>query len=104
MLKKIKYTFYIVSFLFFVILITNFYFSDQNIIATNKSRSFYSVRINNDTMNIPLLKNDTSNIIEYRNDIEIYKKKKKKYKFYSIDKKYFYHVNIIFQKIFEKKY
>ena len=80
MLKKIKYTFYIISFLLYVILITNFYFSDQNIRATNKSRSSYLVKINNDTINIPLLKDDTSNIIEYRNDIEIYKKKKKKKK------------------------
>jgi|TARA_B100001964_G_scaffold9396_1_gene9998 hypothetical protein len=84
MLKKIKYTFYIVSFFLFIILITNFYFSDQNIIDTNKSRSSYSVRINNDKMNIPLLKNDTNNIIEYRDDIEIYKKKKKKYKFWEL--------------------
>ncbi len=68
----------------YVILITNFYFSDQNIRATNKSRSSYLVKINNDTINIPLLKDDTSNIIEYRNDIEIYKKKKKKYKFWEL--------------------
>ena len=31
-----------------------------------------------------LLKNDTNNIIEYINDIEIYKKKKKKYTFWDL--------------------
>ena len=84
MLKKIKYTFYITSFLIFIIFIISFYFSDQNIKATNKSRSFYSVKVNIATTNIPLLKNDTNNIIEYRNDIEDFKKKKKKYKFFDL--------------------
>ena len=81
MLKKIKLIFYILSFLLFITLITNFYFSDKNVKATNKFRSLYSVEANNDITNIPLLKNDTKNIIEFRNDIEVYKKKKKKYKF-----------------------
>ena len=84
MLKKIKYIFYIVSFFIFIISITSFYFSDQNIRETNKSRSFYSVKINKDTKKLPLLKNDTNDIIEYRNDIEVYKKKKKYYKFWDL--------------------
>ena len=77
MLKKIKNIFYLASFLIFIILITRFYFSDQNIKETNKSRSLYSAKLNNNTQNLPLLKNDTNNIIEYINDIEIYKKRKK---------------------------
>ena len=84
MLKKIKYIFYLISSSIFIISITSFYFSDQNIRETNKSRSFYSVSINKDTMNLPLLKNDTSNIIEYRDDLEVYKKKKKYYKFWDL--------------------
>ena len=84
MLKKIKYIFYLISSFIFIISITSFYFSDQNIRETNKSRSFYSVSINKDTMNLPLLKNDTSNIIEYRDDLEVYKKKKKYYKFWDL--------------------
>ena len=84
MLKKIKYIFYLISSFVFIISITSFYFSDQNIRETNKSRSFYSVSINKDTMNLPLLKNDTSNIIEYRDDLEVYKKKKKYYKFWDL--------------------
>ena len=84
MLKKIKNIFYVSSFFIFIILTTRFYFSDQNIRETNKSRSFYSAKLNSNTQNIPLLKNDTSNVIEYINDIEIYKNKKKKYKFWDL--------------------
>ena len=84
MLKKIKYIFYLVSFFIFVILSTSFYFSDQNVRETNKSRTFYLIKQNNDSQNLPLLKNDTSNIIEYRNDIEVYKKSKKKYTFWDL--------------------
>ena len=87
MLKKIKSIFYLVSFLIFIIFITRFYFSDQNIKETNKSRSLYSVKLNNNTQNLPLLKNDTNNIIEYINDVEIYKKKKKKYTFWDLIEK-----------------
>ena len=84
MLKKIKNIFYLVSFLIFIVLTTRFYFSEQNIKETNKSRSFYSVKIYNDTQNLPLLKNDTNNIIEYINDVEIYKKNKKKFTFWDL--------------------
>ena len=78
MLKNIKNIFYLGSFLIFLILTTRFYFSDQNIRKTNKSRSFYSVELNNNTQNLTLLKNDTKNIIEYSNDVEVYKKRRKK--------------------------
>ena len=87
MLKNIKNIFYLGSFLIFLILTTKFYFSDQNIRKTNKSRSFYSVKINNNTQNLPLLKNDTKNIIEYSNDVEVYKKRKKKYTFFGLIEK-----------------
>ena len=87
MLKKLKNIFYLGSFFIFIVLTTRFYFSDQNIRETNKSRSFYSVQLNNNTQNLPLLKNDTNNIIEYIDDIEVYKKKKKKYTFWDLIKK-----------------
>ena len=87
MLKKIKNIFYLASFFIFIILTTKFYFSDKNIKETNKSRSLYSAKLNNNTQNLPLLKNDTNNIIEYINDIEIYKKKKKKYTFWDLIRK-----------------
>ena len=84
MLKKIKNIFYLSSFFIFIILTTRFYFSDQNIRETNKLRSLYSVGLNNNQHNLPLLKNDTNNIIEYLNDVEIYKKKKKKFSFFDL--------------------
>ena len=84
MLRKLKNIFYLGSFFIFIVLITRFYFSDQNIRETNKSRSFYSVELNSNTQNLPLLKNDTNNIIEYIDDIEVYKKKKKKYTFWDL--------------------
>ena len=87
MLKKIKNTFYIGSCFIFILLITKFYFSDQNVRETNKSRSFYSVELNSNIQNLPLLKNDTNNIIEYSNDVEAYKKKKKKFTFFGLIKK-----------------
>ena len=84
MLKKIINIFCLVSFFIFIILITRFYFSDQNIRETNKSRSLYSAKLINNAQNLPLLKNDTDDIIEYIDDIEIYKKKKKKYTFWDL--------------------
>jgi len=87
MLKKIKYILYLASFFIFIILTIRFYFSDHNIKETNKSRSFYSVKLNTNMQNLPLLKNDTSNIIEYITDIEVYKKKKKKFTFWDLIKK-----------------
>ena len=84
MLKKIINIFYLVSFFIFIFLTTSFYFSDQNVRLTNKSRSIYSTKLKNITQNLPLLKNDTSDIIEYRTDVEIYKKKKKNYTFWNL--------------------
>ena len=87
MLKKIINLLYIGSCFIFILLITKFYFSDQNVREANKSRSFYSVNLNNNIQNLPLLKNDTNNIIEYSNDVEAYKKKKKKFTFFGLIKK-----------------
>ena len=66
MLTKIKNIFYLVSILIFITLTVRFYFSDQNIRATNKSRSFYAVKLLHDALKLPLLVNDTKGIIEYR--------------------------------------
>ena len=84
MLKKIKNIFCLLSSFIFIILTTSFYFSEQNVIETNKSRSLYSVEFSAGTENLPLLKNDTNNIIYYRDDVRIYKKNKKSYKFWDL--------------------
>ena len=87
MLKKIKNIIYLFSFSIFILLIITFYVSEENMIRTNKARSFYSLKQINELKDLTLLKNDTNNIIEYRNDVEIYKKEKKKYKFWDLIRK-----------------
>ena len=77
MIKKMKNTFYLVSFFIFIIFLINFYFSDENIKQINKSRFNYLNKLNKHILDLPLLKNDTNNIIEYKNDIDNNKKKKK---------------------------
>ena len=70
-----------------MILIAIFYFSEANIIATNKSRSSYAYKLKFDFKNLPLIKNDTNNIIDYSEDVEIFKKRKKSYIFWDLIKK-----------------
>ena len=68
-------------FIIFIISVVFFYFSERNIISTNKSRSSYLIKSEIYLKDLPLLDNDTNNIIEYSDGIEIYKKSKKSYKF-----------------------
>mgnify|MGYP006164759169 CR=1 FL=1 len=62
----------------FVFLVSKHYFSTENVILTNKSRSSYSINPIKDYSNLPLLKNDTNNIITYMDGLEEFKKKRKK--------------------------
>ena len=78
MYRKIKNIFFLVSLFTFIILVVKHYFSEENILFTNKSRSFYLLTLNEDKKNLPTLKNDTNNIIVYKNDLEEFKKKRKK--------------------------
>ena len=78
MLIKIKNIFCLASLFIFITLTTSFYFSEQNIRATNKSRSFYAVKLLHDALKLPLLANDTDDIIEYRNDVQVFRDKIKK--------------------------
>ena len=70
-----------------MILIVIFYFSEENIIATNKSRSSYAYELKFNLKDLPLIKNDTNNVIEYSEDIEIFKKDKKRYIFWDLIEK-----------------
>ena len=78
MFNKIKNIFFLMSFFCSILWVTQYYFSEQNIIFTNKSRSSYSLISSNEKNNLPLLKNDTQNIIVYMNDLEDFKKNRKK--------------------------
>ena len=75
----IKNIFYLASLFIFITLTASFYFSDQNIRATNKSRSLYAVKLHYDTLKLPLLTNDTDDIIEYRKDVQEFIDKRKKW-------------------------
>ena len=78
MYKRIKNAFFLIIFFTFIFLISKYYFSEQNIIFTNQSRSSYETSLDNDKNNLPVLKNDTNNIIIYKNDLDEFKKKRKK--------------------------
>ena len=79
MYRKIKNIFFLIIFFNFVFFVTKYYFSEQNVIFTNKSRSSYLSTLNVDKNNLPVLKNDTINIIVYRDDLDDLNKKKKKW-------------------------
>ncbi len=78
MIKKFVNIFFFTSFFTFSFLVVKHYFSEKNIVFTNKSRSAYTIKANEEKNNLPLLKNDTDNIIVYKNGLEKFKNKKKR--------------------------
>ena len=78
MYKKTKNIFFLIIFFSFIFFVTKYYFSEQNIIFTNKSRSLYLTTFDLDKNNLPVLENDTNNINVYINDLEDFKNKRKK--------------------------
>jgi len=75
MFVKFKNIFFLITITIFTFLIINYYFSKKNIIYINKSRSNYTLELNND---LPLLANDTENIIVYKDGLQEFKKKRKR--------------------------
>ena len=84
MIKKTSNTFFLIIFFLFIFLVTKHYFSEKNIIFTNKSRASYSLMANKGIENLPVLKNDTNNIIFFVEDLNVLKKKKKYPKFFDL--------------------
>ena len=78
MYNKVKNTFFLIIFFSFIFLVSKYYFSEENIIFTNKSRTFYEDSQSNLKNNLPLLKNDTDNVIVNINDLENFKNNRKK--------------------------
>jgi len=74
MLTKAKSAVYIICFTVFILLITKYYFSEDNRILTNKKRSSYSI----DKTKLRVLKNDTNNIIDYKSELDDFNSKRKK--------------------------
>jgi len=78
MYKRIKNAFFLIIFFIFIFLISKYYFSEQNIVFINQSRSSYETSFDNDKNNLPVLTNDTNNIIIYVSDLENFKNNRKK--------------------------
>ena len=78
MFKKITNIIFLLSIFTFIFLLTKHYFSEQNLIFTNKSRSSHSLTLNKYGSKLPLLKNDTNNVIIYKTELEEFKNKRKK--------------------------
>ena len=78
MINRIKGIFFLLFFLVFIFLIIKYYFSEQNIIFTNKSRSSYALVLEDNSIKLPILENDTGNIIVYKNELDDFKKNRKK--------------------------
>tara|TARA_Y100000590_G_C15460288_1_gene916213 strand:- start:347 stop:610 length:264 start_codon:yes stop_codon:yes gene_type:complete len=78
MFKKSINIFFLIFFFTFIFIIIKHYFSEQNLILTNKSRSSYHLTLNKYENSLPLLKNDTNNVIIYKTELEEFKNKRKK--------------------------
>ena len=75
MIKKIKIIALLISLSIFTFFTINYYFSEENIIYINKSRSSYALTSYG---SLPLLENDTDNILIYKDGIQEFKEKRKK--------------------------
>tara|TARA_B110000438_G_scaffold162006_1_gene155256 strand:+ start:6292 stop:6582 length:291 start_codon:yes stop_codon:yes gene_type:complete len=78
MYSRIKNSFFLIIFFIFVFLISKHYFSEQNMIFTNQSRSSYKTTLEFNKNDLPVLRNDTNNIIVYVSDLDNFKNKRKK--------------------------
>ena len=76
--KRIKNSFFLIIIFIFIFMILKYYFSEQNIILTNQSRSSYETSLTYNTNELPVLRNDTNNILVYVSDLDAFKDKNKK--------------------------
>ena len=82
MKKELKYFFYVVSVLGFLIFIGSYYFSDKNKKNSYRSTKLYENKITNYNKNLITLESDTNEIIEYaENNLN---QNKKKYNFWDL--------------------
>ena len=82
MIKNLRNIIYLLLIISFIFLITFIYFSNENIKKTNKIRSTFKGP--DEIANLLLLKNNTNDIIQYTDEIQEFKEKKKKYKFFEL--------------------
>ena len=82
MKKELKYFFYVVSVLGFLIFIGSYYFSDKNKKNSYRSTKLYENKITNYNKNLITLESDTNEIIEYTENIQ--NQNEKKYNFWKL--------------------
>ena len=82
MLKEIKYLLFIIIISLFLFFTWKYYFSDENIKKSYRSKKNIDEKIKTYAKNLPILENDTNNIIEYVKQSD--KKKKKKFNFWKL--------------------
>ena len=82
MKKELKYFFYVVSVLGFLIFIGSYYFSDKNKKNSYRSIKLYENKITNYNKNLITLESDTNEIIEYTENIQ--NQNEKKYNFWKL--------------------
>lgn len=78
MYNRIKNSFFFIIFFTFIFFISKHYFSEQNVIFTNQSRSSYEASLDYNKNDLPVLKNDTNNALVYVSDVDNFKNKRKK--------------------------
>ena len=81
MIKELKYIFYLLTIFLFVFFCVKYYFSDDHIKKSYRSKENIDLKIEKNEKKIVLLKNNTENIIEYPENSN---KKKKKYFFWNL--------------------
>ena len=82
MIKNLRNIIYLLLIVSFIFLITFINFFNENIKKTNKIRSTFKGP--DEIANLLLLKNNTNDIIQYTDEIQEFKEKKKKYKFFEL--------------------
>jgi len=82
MKKELKYFFYVVSVLGFLIFIGSYYFSDKNKKNSYRSTKLYENKITNYNKNLITLESDTNEIIEYTENNQ--NQNEKKYNFWKL--------------------
>ena len=82
MIKEIKYLIFTVFFLSFIFFTGKYYFSDENLKSSYRSKKNIDEKIMIYSKELNILENDTQDIIEYVNQTN--KKKKKKFNFWKL--------------------
>ena len=82
MIRELKYFFYILTIIFFIFFVGNYYFSEKNIKNSYRSINLFEKKLIEYSNNLKVLGSDTQNIIKYLDNNII--KDEKKYRFWEL--------------------